>query len=769
MSQEINRILVFGFLLVLLFSSGCNIEKKLPEGAVLYKGGAITYDSPINKRERAELDARLQPVFQPSSPGKFEMWAYYLGQRERQGFASRYLSKRYGKAPIFVSDLNTERFKSLIENRLENQGFFYYQVALEWQQAKNRKQILAAHIRTTEPYRIEQYLLDSAAVPKELRVALQQSLRNTSIKKGVLYDLEVLKAERERIDRLLKNRGYYNLSADFLMFKADTNHYSTRGVDLYLSIKPQIPADALNPHRITKVVVRPATNISDSALIDRDTLTYGDIQFLGWNRFNPEFFAPYIYIRPGLTYSEFQQNRTLNRLGQMGTFRFATVRYKRLVDTVYAPTDTLPLLAEVILSPLSKRNIGFEVQGVSKSNNFIGPAMLLTYKNRNLFKGGEQLNLSLKTSFETQIVGGKQTGLNSFELGTAGELIFPRITPVSFGIISRARYSVPLTKVNLSYSWLNRVQFYSLTSLLMSYGYQWQSTNLFTHEWHPVSVNLVNPFNLTPAFEEILIQNPFLARSFQQQFILGSTYSLQFSNLSQEKKRNNYFALFNSDLSGLMVTAAEALFNPDEGYTLFGLPFAQYARFDIDLRQYTKIKTQSRLITRAFVGRSFPIASTMSLPYVKQYFAGGPNSVRGFSIRSLGPGTYRPEVVNASSFFDQSGDIRLEANIEFRHPISGMFKGAVFMDAGNIWLVNDNPALPGGQFTSDWFQELAVGAGYGLRIDLNFFVVRFDLATPLRKPFLPAQERWVIQDFNPLKKAWRSENLVLYFAIGYPF
>lgn len=762
------QILFFGWMCIALMAS-CSIQKKIPDGAVLYNGGRISYETPISEKEKATLHARLLPVFEPATPSNFEMWAFYLGKREKQWFASKYLSKRYGKAPIFVAEINAERIKSLLENRLENQGFFYYQVDLNWAAPKKSRQILAVHINTAAPYRIEQYLMDTAEVPKDLQFALRQAMRNTSIKQGLLYDLELLKAERTRIDGLMKNRGYYNLAADYLIFKADTNHHATRGVDLYLSVKSNIPVDALNPHRITKVVVRPASNVTDATQIDSDTLTYTNIQFLGWRRFNPKFLAPYIYIRPGITYSEFQQNRTLNRLGQMGTFRFATVRYKRLVDTIATPTDTVPLLAEVILSPMSKRNIGFEVQGVSKSNNFIGPAMLLTYKNRNLFTGGEQLNLSLKSSFETQIVGGKQTGLNSFELGAAGELVFPRITPISFGIISRARHAVPLTKVNISYSWLNRVQFYSLTSLLLSYGYQWQSTRNFTHEWHPISVNLVNPFNLTPAFDAVLAQNPFLARSFQQQFILGSTYSLQYSNLMQEKKRTNYFALFNSDLSGLMVTAAEAIFNPDNGFTLFGLPFAQYARFDIDLRQYLKVKTQSRLITRAFVGRSFPIASTVSLPYVKQYFAGGPNSVRGFSIRSLGPGIYRPEVVSAASFFDQSGDVRLEANLEFRHPISGIFKGAAFIDAGNIWLVNDNPALPGGKFTSNWFQELAVGAGYGLRIDLNFFVVRFDLATPLRKPFLPAQERWVIQDFNPLKKAWRSENLVLYFAIGYPF
>lgn len=750
--------------------TSCGVQKQLPPNTQLYDGGTVIFETNISKTELKALENSIQEVFNPIAPANFELWAHYQGQKKKQWFFSKYMHKRYGAAPIFTDDINLTRIQSLLENRLENQGFFYHEVTLDWAPAKKRRQKIAVQIKTNAPYRIEKILLDTAQVPLDLQFPLQQSMRNAGIQKGDLYNLEALKTERNRVDALMKNRGYYNLAPDFLIFKADTGQYPDRRVDLYLSVKQNIPGDALNPHRITKVVVRPAGSPAAENVAEwGDTVVYQDIHFLAADKFKPEFFAPYIYTRAGLTYSEFQQSRTLNRLGQMGTFRFASVRYKRLVDNVYSPTDTLPLLAEVLLSPLSKRNVGFEVQAVSKSNNFIGPAMLLTYKNRNLFQGGEQLNLSLKSSFETQIVGGQQTGLNSYELGVTGELIFPRITPISLGIISRARHSVPFTKVNAAYSWLNRVEFYSLHSLLLSYGYKWQSNRQFSHEWHPVSVNLVNPFNITPAFEAILEQNLFLARSFQQQFILGSTYSLQYNNLETSNKRLKYFALFNSDLSGLMVTAAEAIFTPDDAYNLFGLPFAQYARFDVDVRQFLDIKKQTRLIARGFFGRSFPAGTTLGLPYVKQYFSGGPNSVRGFSIRSLGPGSYRPEVISATSFFDQSGDIRVEGNLEYRHPITGIFHGAAFLDAGNVWLVNDNPALPGGLFTSNWYKELAVGAGYGLRIDLDFFVIRFDLATPLRKPFLPEGERWVFSAFAPGNANWRRENLVLYFAIGYPF
>lgn len=163
-----------------------------------------------------------------------------------------------------------------------------------------------------------------------------------------------------------------------------------------------------------------------------------------------------------------------------------------------------------------------------------------------------------------------------------------------------------------------------------------------------------------------------------------------------------------------------------------------------------------------------PYGNSLSLPYVKQYFSGGPNSVRAFRIRSLGPGTFRPSEFNIGSYFDQSGDIRLEGNLEYRFPIVSIVKGGLFADAGNIWLAKENSALPGGKFSSDWFKELGVGVGFGLRVDIQFFVIRLDLATPIRKPHLPENERWG-NSFDFRDKTWRRENLVFNFAIGYPF
>jgi outer membrane protein insertion porin family len=753
------------FVILVGILAACNPTKRLSERQVLFQGATLHVSDVNNRKQSRALVNNLTPLMRPTHSTNFEMWAFRLGQKEKKWFLDKYLARRYGKAPVLTSDVQPRRTVSLIENRLENMGYFHHQVHYDWRDVRKKRQRLGYYVTAGEPYTIATLQLDSATIPEEFLLPLTQALRRNPYPIGENYNFEKLQAIRAGIDDVLKNRGYYNFSADYLIFKADTNHYQNRRVDLHLGLKPEIPAEALLPHVITELIVRPGNPFSiEKDTLSTDSIQYEDAWFFGSETIQPKFLYPYIYTRTGLTFSQFRQQRTLNRMGQMGAFRFATIRYQKLSDTL---SDTIPLRAELILSPLTKRAMGVEFQGLSRSNNFIGPAMLVTYRNRNLFKGAELLQISLKGSFETQFIGGRQTGLNSLEMGAEGELIFPRITPFNVGILSRARFSVPQTRLKLSFNLLNRVQFYNLTSVLLSYGYRWQSAQEVTHEWFPVSINLVNAFNISPAFQQILNDNPFLARSFEQQFIMGSTYNVQYNTLVRERPLHNYFAMFTSDLSGLMVGGAEYLFGAEEA-KLLGLPFAQYARFDVDLRYFRTLGKSRRMVFRGFFGRAIPVGNTMSLPFIKQYFSGGPNSIRAFRIRSLGPGTYRSETLDISSFFDQSGDIRLEFNAEYRHPITGLFKGAIFMDAGNIWLVNDNPALPGGKISNSWYRELALGVGYGLRIDLDFFVIRFDLAMPLRKPFLPEGERWSLA-FRPDQRLWRRENLILNFAIGYPF
>jgi len=318
-------------------------------------------------------------------------------------------------------------------------------------------------------------------------------------------------------------------------------------------------------------------------------------------------------------------------------------------------------------------------------------------------------------------------------------------------------YAIPKTKVSLGADILNRSQLYSLLTFSGSFGYVWQANKYVTHELNPVSINYVNLLNTSEEFDAILADNPFLQSSFEQQFISGLTYSFTYNEMVNQQKRALFYVNSTLDVAGNSISLLSQ--ENDEGNNEFlGLEYAQYAKADVDFRFHYLLGNDSRLATRFFAGYGLPYGNSDVLPFSKQYFAGGAYSVRAFRTRSLGPGTYSPDTSDNRSFFDQSGNVRLEANVEYRFPIYSYFKGAVFADAGNVWTTAGN-GLPGGEFGSNFINEFGIGAGVGLRVDVQGFVIRFDLAAPWHDPSLPEGERWDFDVANP----------VFNFAIGYPF
>ncbi|MBK7971150.1 MAG: BamA/TamA family outer membrane protein [Bacteroidetes bacterium] len=239
------------------------------------------------------------------------------------------------------------------------------------------------------------------------------------------------------------------------------------------------------------------------------------------------------------------------------------------------------------------------------------------------------------------------------------------------------------------------------------------------------------------------------------------------------EKKNQFYFMGSTDLSGNTISLIKRIttgkkVNSENPESLAGEVYAQFAAFDLEFRDYYNLNRYQKFVIRVFGGIGIAYGNSATLPYLKQYFSGGSSSIRAFRARSLGPGTYRDSIAS-SSFFDQGGDVRLEGNMEYRFRIGGMFFGALFYDAGNIWLLKDNPQLPGSRLSSTFLNELAMGTGIGLRFDANFFVLLLDLATPIRKPWLPKGNRYVLDKIKPGSSSWRSENLLLNIAIGYPF
>ena len=739
--------------------TSCSVEKFIPEGKTLYTGSEIELE---NKEDRDydELKVRLNSSISRKTNTKFfgmrpGLYFHFKANREKPGFINKFLNKQFGEDPYYFENIDVAGAEKILNNRLENSGYFGSLVRSSVQRdSSDLSTSVRYSIELKEPYTLTSYQLnktleDSIAIYDDI----QASLKETKIENNSLFNFYDLKSERERIDKYLKARGYYNFNSDFLIFEADTNAYEKRKFDLFLRFKSEVPNKSLVPYVIDEVNIHPNRSFTDEEKA-KDTLNYERYNFIQDSVFfKPKYLKPYVLIKPGDTYSPKLSSYTSRRLSSISTYKFVNIDYEEK-DTVADEQGRRHLISNIYLSPLNKRSLRLEFQAVTKSNNFTGPNIGVVYSNRNLFKGGELLRISLNGGYEQQFFGrtGDQ-GLSSIQAGLNASLLFPRlIFPIDLN--ESFEYAIPKTKVSLGFDHLNRTQLYTLSSVSSSFGYIWEGNKYVTHELRPINLEFVSLGNTSEEFENILDNNPFLRRSFEQQFIAGLTYNFTYNEIKDQSTSQGLYFGFNYDMAGNGLNLLGS--KNEEGKNEFlGLEYAHYFKADIDLRYHLKLdQKRQKLVARVFAGAGQPMGTTESLPFVKQYFSGGPYSVRAFRIRSLGPGTFSPED-GSNSFFDQSGDIKLEANLEYRFPITEYLNGAFFADAGNVWLVNENEATPGGKFSSDFINELGAGVGFGLRVDIQGFVIRLDLATPVKEP----STSWKFDSANP----------VLNFAIGYPF
>ncbi len=738
--------------------SSCSVKKHIPEDEMLYTGAKLEITTEEKIKGFKKIKTELEDALRPEPNSKFlgmriGLYFHYKAQ-EDPGFLTRFLNRKIGEEPVYESHLDTPHTEKVLLNRLENQGFFLSNVASEIVQDPKRKQTRAIYkVEVAEPYLIENYTVetDSLAIYQAIKNTLQESI----IEKNMRFNLNALKVERERIDRDLKLEGYYNFNSDFLIFEADTNQHDKRRFDLFLRLKNEAPQASLIPYRIRKVEVHPNYIIGNDSITETETLLHNKSYLQGELFFKPHRLDPFILLEEGEYYSPDKSRNTSRRLGSIGAYRFVNIQYE-VIDSLTTPEEGA-LKASIFLSPMKKRVLRTEIQAVSKSNNFAGPGIVATLSNRNIFKGGELFNVSVNFGYEMQIAGGSQAGLHTIQAGIEPELIFPRMLfPIDINT-DFFKYSIPKTRIGLGMQYQNRSELYSLVGTTFTYGYLWNANRYVSHQINPFSINYLHLAKTSPQFEEILEDNPFLRNSLDQKFIAGLTYSFLYNGLIDQHKTHQLFFNTTLDVAGNLVNLISG--GGDTPREFLGLEYAQYAKVDVDIRYHLKVGSAQTIATRVFAGIGIPYGNSEVLPFAKQYYSGGPFSVRAFRIRSLGPGNYDPsQSSDTGSFFDQTGNLRLEANLEYRFPIVSFLKGALFADAGNVWNTSEN-TLTGGKFSSDFTDELGIGVGIGLRVDIQSFVIRFDLASPIHTPYLPVGERWYFDYKNP----------ILNFAIGYPF
>ena len=752
---------------IALIVSSCSNTKYLKEGELLYVGGKVKVeDSLIKKSERKALQSDLKSLLRPKPNSSIlglrpKLLIYNLaGEPKKEKGIRHWLRNKVGEKPVLFSEVDLEYNSDVLQSNVENRGYFKARTSSD--STRSGKKATAEYVvKPRVQYKIREINFPQNST--ELATAIRRTKRGSILKPEQPYNLENIKAERERINDRLKQRGFYYFNPDYILAKVDST-VGKNQVDINLTIKEETPQNATNIYKINKVIVYPNYTIATDTVNFKESnvIVHNDITIIDSAKtFDPRIFDRTLYFKKGDIYNRRDHNLSLNRLVNMGTFKFVKNEFK-LVDSEEHLLDTY-----YYLTLLPKKSIRAEVLAKTNSANYAGTELNVNWSNRNTFRGAELLTISTSGGLEMQF-SGQNKGYNVYRIGGEANLVWPRfIAP--FKIESSSGF-VPRTKATIGYEYQNRQKLYSLNSFKASFGYQWKENIRKEHELIVANINFVSPTNVSELYLDQTVATPGLLKVIEKQLIFGPTYSYTYTNTMEKRKKHTFYYKGGLELAGNVAgLISGSNVKKSDTTKVFNVPFSQFVKIDSDFRHYMKLGQNSQLVSRIMVGAGYAYGNSSELPFIRQFFSGGTNSIRAFRARSIGPGTFDASKDDSPFLPDQSGDLKLELNLEYRAKIFSIVEGAVFVDAGNIWLLNKDENKPGAEITKDFINQLAVGTGVGLRFDFSFLILRTDLAFPLRKPYLAEGDRWVLDKISLGNSSWRKENLVFNLAIGYPF
>lgn len=776
--------LSLAFSLLLIVFSSCSVKKFIPKGKYLVGKYRLQVEEKEPHPQLSLSDARhyIQP--KPNKKlllTRLNLWAFFKKQKNPSKI-NTLLNKKLGQKPVYFNAGDEEESLNNIKRYLDDIGFF--NAAVRYTVAKKNKVADVSYfIKPGRPYRYDTifYTYEDTALAKFVKKKRSLKL----LKKGEVFNINQLDDQRNVIAEALRNDGYYYFNRNYVQFVVDTSrqkHAVSADVVLKARTTPDVDHRGKTialPHfrYIVKHVrifpnfqgANPTTYDTVNHIIrfKKDTSRY-DYQIIltPERRFSLKAFDNAIKIKPGRYFSDKSVQRTYSNLFNFRVLRTVNISF----DTTGAGrNDSLNLgyLNARILMQTGKLNtISLETIGTNSSGN-LGVTGAVSYSNRNIFHGGEILNLSLNGGFEAEKqvpLSGSSSGsfalFNTFETGINATLYFPMVL---FPFRSVHLTGNSRTSVDLGYNAQLR-PYYSLRITNADFGYSWDQNKNIRHILTPVNLNFVK-VDPTSEFAAILAQetNLSLKEQYSSHMIVGLKYSFIYNNQQQNQVGNfNYFRL-DFESSGNLLNLFNHLIGSKKGpggsYNIFGVTYSQYVRINADYRHYFQFNEKGDVfVLRGLVGLAIPYGNSSEIPYEKGFFAGGANDMRGWHFRMLGPGAF-----SGNDLYERVGDIQLEANAEYRFPIYHFFKGALFMDAGNIWNYNASPAYPGGQFQwNSFLRQVALDGGFGLRFDFTYFIFRFDVAAPFRDPSYPIGKRWRLSQLN-----WHD--FVGNFGIGYPF
>ncbi len=758
---------------VMVVLNGCSVSKFIPEGSYLLDNVRIESDNKEIRTSQMSMYARQTSNAKWFSLVRLPMYIYGASGLDSTKWINRFWRK-IGEAPVLYSREAAEETRSEMEKAVQNMGYMGATVSLHEQPERNRMKVRYV-IRSGEPYVVEHVSYDIA--DKKIAAFMKQDSVHAGLYEGMRFNVNVLDEERQRITEYLQNRGYYRFNKDFITYQADTI-LNTHKVDLTLQLLPyrRVKEDPPQEHKqyvlrnVHYVLGGDFSILSEGALrgLDSIRLTNVDIYYKGKPFLRPKVISDYNYLEPGSLYRSRDVQNTYSALGRLSVLKYSNIRF----DEVREGNDSTRLDAYVFFSKNKNKSLSFEIEGTNSAGD-LGAAASASFTHRNLFRGSETFTLKLRGAYEA--VSGLEGYANSnyLEYGVESSLNFPGFM---FPFLSSdfKRRIRATSEVSIKYNVQIRPEF-ERTLASAAWSYRWSKWGRVTHRFDLLDINYIYMPYTSDAFNAYLERmdqiNPLLRYSYEDLFIVRLGYTYTYNSVGggsiNGARYNSYSVRFNVEEAGNLLYGFSKLLHKHpqngESYQMANISFAQYVKMDIDYAKNFMIDDRNSLVFHVGLGVACPYGNSRSLPFEKLYFSGGANSVRGWSVRSLGPGSYQGDG-NGIDYVNRTGDIKLDLNLEYRTYLFWKLNGAVFIDAGNIWNMRTQGTQTEGVFKFNrFYKQLAVSYGLGIRFDLDFLILRFDGGMKAVNPMYTGKDHYPIisPDFG--------RDFAFHFAVGYPF
>ena len=733
----------------------------------------VKIESDIRPYKSAELKPYLhqQPNFKAFGLLKWQLYVYGWSGRNHNSWINKQLRKM-GEAPVILNTSLVEQSTEELERFLTNKGYLDAQVTASIDTTRRKKAIVTYRIAGNMPYVIRNYKpLPRTGPENDFRPAPDDYL--PLIKEGDLFDRDLLDKERQRITSFLRRNGYYAFNKDYLGYQADSS-FKQNAVDLEMILRPSrrvMPDGSVQELPHLPYYIKDVTLLTDydplrldgnETFTPTDTLDAGTLSIIygkSGKMLRPDVLRRSNYLMPGDKFNERSLEQTYSSFSSLRALRNMNIRFNEIEEN-----DTMKLDVLILTSPSRLHGFGVDIEGTNSAGD-LGFASSMNYQHRNLFRGSEVFSAKIRGAYES-LSGNTEFGLNNYwEIGGEMSLSFPQFL-LLFTTESFRRRIHASTEFSVSYNRQTRPE-YERAVLSGKWGYNWQNRGN-SQARHSFNLMDIDYLFLPRMSEDFLNALPAATRQYNyiEQFIVSSGYTYTFNNYNPQYRQRNTHSLRTSvELAGNLLYAlsnlTDARRDKNERYKLFGIEYSQYAKFDVDYSKGIILDNRSRLAFHTGAGLAAPYGNADQIPFERRYFSGGANSVRGWSVRSLGPGSMSKD---SADFIRQSGDIRLDLNLEYRTKLFWKFELAAFADAGNIWTIRPYAAQKDGNFNpARFFREIAVSYGLGLRLDFDFVLFRMDAGFKVYDPQEQGTRRWAISRPN------LGHNFAWHFAVGYPF